>query len=78
MCGIIGYIGKKQALPILLQGLRDLEYRGYDSAGIAVLDNGKIDRVREVGKVDMLVKKISSSRRHSEGVQPTEESQSQD
>jgi glucosamine--fructose-6-phosphate aminotransferase (isomerizing) len=51
MCGIVGYTGKKQALPILLQGLRDLEYRGYDSAGIAVLDKGKIDRVREVGKV---------------------------
>lgn len=43
-----------------MQGLRDLEYRGYDSAGIVVLDNGKLDRVREVGKVDMLVKKIAS------------------
>jgi len=59
MCGIVAYIGKKQALPILMQGLRDLEYRGYDSAGVAVLDNHKIERIREVGKVDMLSKKIA-------------------
>ena len=42
MCGIVGYIGKQQAAPILLDGLSKLEYRGYDSAGIAVFDGGKI------------------------------------
>lgn len=62
MCGIVGYIGKKEVLPVLLQGLRDLEYRGYDSAGVAILDNGVIDRVREVGKVDKLLLKIDNKK----------------
>ena len=43
MCGIVGYIGKEQAAPILLEGLARLEYRGYDSAGICVAENGMLD-----------------------------------
>ncbi len=42
MCGIIGYIGKNQALPILVEGLKRLEYRGYDSAGVAIIENGNM------------------------------------
>ena len=47
MCGIVGYTGTQQAAPILLDGLKKLEYRGYDSAGIAVLNDGaiKVDKV---------------------------------
>ncbi len=55
MCGIVGYIGEKDATPIILNGLRRLEYRGYDSAGLAVLENGKIGVRRDVGKLDKLV-----------------------
>jgi glucosamine--fructose-6-phosphate aminotransferase (isomerizing) len=58
MCGIVGYIGKKTVLPILVNGLRRLEYRGYDSAGVAVIENDKIERIRAVGKVDNLAEKL--------------------
>lgn len=56
MCGIVGYIGKEEALPILINGLKALEYRGYDSAGIAVLSKSGVKEKKSVGQVDVLEK----------------------
>jgi glucosamine--fructose-6-phosphate aminotransferase (isomerizing) len=58
MCGIVGYAGRRQALPILLAGLRRLEYRGYDSAGVAVLDGGRVQVVRKAGKLEALEREL--------------------
>jgi glucosamine--fructose-6-phosphate aminotransferase (isomerizing) len=55
MCGIVGYIGKQQAYPILIKGLQRLEYRGYDSAGIALLHNDKLNVYKAKGKVSDLI-----------------------
>jgi glucosamine--fructose-6-phosphate aminotransferase (isomerizing) len=63
MCGIVGYIGKQDALPILLDGLKNLEYRGYDSAGIMVFGDQGLRVVKAVGKVSNLEDKVEESPR---------------
>lgn len=54
MCGIVGYVGKDKALPKLITGLKNLEYRGYDSAGVAILDGEKLDIVKNKGRIKNL------------------------
>jgi glucosamine--fructose-6-phosphate aminotransferase (isomerizing) len=58
MCGIVGYVGDKDALPILLDGMRKLEYRGYDSAGVAIVTDGRIEIAKKAGRIDMLADDI--------------------
>ncbi len=61
MCGIVGYLGKKDSVPIILDGLHRLEYRGYDSAGIAVMEEGEIQFIKNAGKVSDLSRLIDDS-----------------
>lgn len=61
MCGIVGYVGPRDATPIILNGLKRLEYRGYDSAGVAVIKNGQIEIRRDAGKLSQLIDQVSKS-----------------
>src|ERR1700735_3039994 len=61
MCGIVGVVAERNSVPILMEGLRRLEYRGYDSAGIAVLEGGRVARLRTVGKVKILQDAIDAA-----------------
>ena len=60
MCGIIGYKGKKHPKEILLSGLKNLEYRGYDSAGIALKDESNIQIIKSVGKISNLEENVAN------------------
>ncbi len=60
MCGIVGYVGDKESAPILVSGLKKIEYRGYDSAGVAVVANNQLNVVRATGKLRNLEAKVVS------------------
>jgi glutamine---fructose-6-phosphate transaminase (isomerizing) len=62
MCGIVGYVGRDQALPVLLEGMRRLEYRGYDSAGVAVVGPGGLEVAKKAGQIDVLAGLLETTR----------------
>src|SRR5262245_22786874 len=61
MCGIVGYIGSREVSSVLVDGLKRLEYRGYDSCGVAIMDEGEAKLIRSVGRIGVLEEKIKVS-----------------
>jgi glucosamine--fructose-6-phosphate aminotransferase (isomerizing) len=68
MCGIVGYIGRREAMPVLLEGLHRLEYRGYDSAGVAVVYRGKLQVTKTAGRVQDLRDRVNDRVKSSIGI----------
>ncbi|MCH2445341.1 MAG: glutamine--fructose-6-phosphate aminotransferase, partial [Candidatus Marinimicrobia bacterium] len=67
MCGIVGYLGNKEAKDVIIKGLKRMEYRGYDSAGISTLQNNKLEITKTKGKVSDLIAELSTDT-HTGGV----------
>ena len=69
MCGIVGGTSNRNILPILVEGLRRLEYRGYDSAGVAYKANGKISLVKNAGRVEELAEKLNLKKNNTVSIE---------
>ena len=68
MCGIVGYIGNRNSIDVLIKGLKNLEYRGYDSAGIAVIENKKVEIIKKEGKIANLEKEVKDLKPSNIGI----------